>query len=100
MLTQGRQVLRAELAVGTRRQAALQHHLEVDQLRGLLIVAHYRGHRVPPLGDERPAGPSPTPFEQTVLAHRLQRPAHGDLADTERLRNHTSVSEPVDRKST
>ena len=50
---------------------ALEHQLEFDQLRGLLIAAHCRGRHVPALRDERPAGPSSTPFKQTVLAHHL-----------------------------
>src|SRR5664280_541470 len=98
MLTQSRQVVQVELTTGKCRQPALEHSLELHELCALLIVAHCGCYRLPALRDERPASSSPTPLEQTVLAHRLQRTAHRDLADAERLRDHAGISEPVPRR--
>src|SRR5450631_2082485 len=95
MLTQSHEIFAVELTTGKCRQPRLEHPLEVDQLRGLLIVTHRSRYRVPALRNERPASPPPAPLEQTVLAHRLQRPAHRDLAYAKRLGDHPRVGETI-----
>ena len=94
-LPQGGKVVQVKLSAANRHQPALEHRLVVNQLRCLPTVLHGGGRGIPSLRDEGSASTPAAPFEQTVLTHRLQCPAHGDLADVKCLRDHAGIDEPL-----